>query len=298
MMILQRMESLAFFLLYIASSPLKTVSWLPVRQQSSRICPPLLWAERSPFEKPNQIKLDDGEIIDVVSRSVQVTEDWSLTIWEKHEPADTVEHYWNTQGGCAKALDPFGLVNWPGSVVAAQELLKYKDEIQNAVVVIIGAGTGVEAQAIAMLGAKKVIATDYNPTTLKLLEYGASNAGLENVITTQHFDLFSTERIPDCDILIAADVMYSEKLSTILSNRCREALRKANPPKILVSDSQRFADFVPRLRQQLGDDSLHWEERLLDSFTGSGVMINDDQTYDVKARVLAIGWARRPSALL
>jgi hypothetical protein len=148
----------------------------------------------------------------------------------------------------------------------------------------------VEVQVVAMLNAKKVIATDYNPTTLKLLEYGVSNAGLDNVVTTQLFDLFSTDPLPDCDVLIAADVMYSERLSSVICDRCREARLRAHPPKILVSDSQRFADFVPQLQRQLGDDSIEWEYRGLDSFTGSGVMIDDDQTYDVKARVLAIGW--------
>ena len=154
-----------------------------------------------------------------------------------------------------------------------------------------------EVQAVAMMGAKHVIATDYNPTTLRLLEYGVLNAGLENVAETRLFDLFSEEILPDCDVLIASDVMYSEQLSRIISGRCLEARRKHHQAKILVSDSQRFADFVPRLREQLGDDSIRWEERRLASFTGSGVMINDDQTYDVKARLLAIGWAENVYAL-
>jgi hypothetical protein len=32
-----------------------------------------------------------------------------------------------------------------------------------------------------------------------------------------------------------------------------------------------------------------WENRFLPEFTGSGVLIDGDQTYDVKARVLWIG---------
>jgi hypothetical protein len=92
--------------------------------------------------------------------------------------------------------------------------------------------------------------------------------------------------------------MYSEQLSRIISGRCLEARWKHHQAKILlVSDSQRFANFVPRLREQLGDDLIRWEERQLASFTGSGVMINDDQTYDVKARILAIGWTENVYAL-
>jgi predicted nicotinamide N-methyase len=287
---LRRKPTLALALSCIVSFPVDTLSLLAAHQRIATKLHSHLWVTKN--HDRAQIRLDDGEIIDVISRSVKVKDDWFVTIWEKYQPAATVDHYWNTQSRSVKALDPFGLVNWPGSIVASQELLRYKDEIENTTVLVIGAGTGVEAQAVAMLKAKKVIATDYNPTTLKLLEYGVSNAGLENVVTTQLFDLFSTDPLPDCDVLIAADVMYSERLSSIISDRCREARQKTHPPKILVSDSQRFADFVPQLRIQLGDDSIEWEYRGLDSFTGSGVMIDDDQTYDVKARVLAIGWTR------
>jgi predicted nicotinamide N-methyase len=282
--------TLTLALMYYVSFPADCSSWLATYQRTTTTLLSHLSLTRN--HDRAQIRLDDGEYIDVISRSVNVQDDWFVTIWEKYQPAATVDHYWNTQSRSVKALDPFGLVNWPGSIVASQELLRYRDEIENTTVLIIGAGTGVEVQVVAMLNAKKVIATDYNPTTLKLLEYGVSNAGLDNVVTTQLFDLFSTDPLPDCDVLIAADVMYSERLSSIICDRCREARQRAHPPKILVSDSQRFADFVPQLQRQLGDDSIGWEYRGLDSFTGSGVMIDDDQTYDVKARVLAIGWAR------
>ena len=237
-----------------------------------------------------QIHLGNGEEISIISRTVQLTDDWSVTVWERHEPADIVDHYWNTLGRTVKDLDPFGIVNWPGSIVAARELQKYQGQIVNKTILVLGAGTGVEAQAVTKLGAKHVLATDYNPTTLKLLEYGVFHAGLEHVITTKLFDISSSDALPDCDIIIAADIMYSNRLSQLLSDRCLEARRKKHPPKILVSDSQRFVDFLPCLRAQLGDDALQWEERRLEAFTGSGVMVNEDQTYDVKARVLLIGW--------
>lgn len=289
--------TMVLLLLCIVSLPHGTTSWVAVHsncQRSSRIVRVNHLCCGVRPQNLRQIPLDDDgddQIVQIIPRFVQLADDWSVTIWEKYQPAATVDHYWSTQSRSEKALDPFGLVNWPGSIVAAQELRKHRQEIENTTVVVIGAGTGVEVQAVAMLGAKHVIATDYNPTTLRLLEYGVENAGLENVVTSRLFDIASTEALPDCDILIASDVMYSERLSRIISDRCLEARRKRHPPKILVSDSQRFADFVPRLREQLGDDSIQWEERWLQSFTGSGVLIDDDQTYDVKARVLSIGWA-------
>lgn len=90
--------------------------------------------------------------------------------------------------------------------------------------------------------------------------------------------------------------MYDAQLSQEgVCHRVFQALSLPNPPKVLVTDSQRFhgTDFVPKLNQQFAsslDKPLEWEERKLESFTGSGVLIDEDQTYDVTARVLLIGW--------
>ena len=97
--------------------------------------------------------------------------------------------------------------------------------------------------------------------------------------------------MPECDILVAADVLYNGSLGKQLGRRCVEALSWEHPPKILVSDSQRFqgTDFLPALNAELGTEHV-WEERKLDNFTGSGVLLDEDQTYNVNARVVTIGW--------
>ena len=64
-------------------------------------------------------------------------------------------------------------------------MLRCRNVIDNSAVLILGAGPGVEAQAVAMLGAKQVIATDIHPTTLQLLRYDAQQAGLDNIIHCQ-----------------------------------------------------------------------------------------------------------------
>lgn len=71
---------------------------------------------------------------------------------------------------------------WPGSVKASRELIKWREEVEGSVVLVLGAGTGVEAQAAALLGAEKVIALDVSLLTLRLLEYGAMEAGFGDVI--------------------------------------------------------------------------------------------------------------------
>lgn len=203
-------------------------------------------------------------------------------------------------------LDPFGLVTWPGSVVAVQELLLQQNELlpprlsllRDRTVLVLGAGVGVEAQAAAQLGARRVVATDVHPTTLRLLEYGARMAGLTNRVETQLLDIALHEQhpLPDCDVMIVADVLYNDALADHVIRRCVEARRRPIPPLVLISDSQRFVGtFEGKLNEALRQEvdpqgpKVAWMSRRLHQFTGSGVCIDADQTYDVKARVMWIG---------
>jgi predicted nicotinamide N-methyase len=248
-----------------------------------------------------KIRLHSGEDANVISRTFPVTSNWSITIWEWEKPASVVESYWDAQLRNAGAsrdgrlLDPFGLVSWPGSFVAAQELLKHRnDTIENKTVLVLGAGVGVEAQASAMLGAKRVIATDIHPTTLRLLEFGAQQACLDEIIEARVLDFCSQQPLPRADVFVAADVLYNEQLASQVCRRCAEALVQNPAIKILVTDSQRFVDFTTELNKNLQEVQkgayrpVQWDERTLPDFTGSGVSIDEDQTYNVKVRVLWI----------
>uniref|UniRef100_A0A7S1D1M2 Uncharacterized protein n=1 Tax=Cyclophora tenuis TaxID=216820 RepID=A0A7S1D1M2_CYCTE len=137
--------------------------------------------------------LENGMELEIISRSVPITDDWTVKVWEMFKPSSEVEKYWQhlTVIALSDTLDPFGLVTWPGSVIAAQEMLRYRDSIQGSTVLVLGAGPGVEAQAIAALGASKVVATDIHPTTLHLVDYGAKEAGLDSIIETQGKLFFS-----------------------------------------------------------------------------------------------------------
>ena len=69
-------------------------------------------------------------------------------------------------------------------------------------------------------------------------------------------------------------------------------------PGVIVTDSQRFhgPDFVPTLNSELerlggdwgGEVPLQWEERTLPSVTTSGMLVEEDQTYDVAVRILSV----------
>ena len=110
-----------------------------------------------------------------------------MTVWEKFEPSSEIEEYWQRLNVIALSdiPDPFGLVAWPGSVVAARELWKHRHVVAGSTVLVLGAGPGVEVHALASLGAGRVLATDVHPTTLHLVEYSAKESGLEDIIETK-----------------------------------------------------------------------------------------------------------------
>jgi predicted nicotinamide N-methyase len=165
-----------------------------------------------------------------------------------------------------------------------------------------------------MLGAKQIVATDIHPTTLQQLEYGISrNDRIDDdvLVQTEILDLFATEReqpIPPCDLLIVADVLYSEILASQVCRRCAEALKNNPNIRILITDSQRFVpDFIDELNEALkrvqvlsshtnnnekddeGIPLAAWRIQTMKKFKGSGVIIDEDQTYDVTVQSLWIG---------
>jgi predicted nicotinamide N-methyase len=257
-----------------------------------------------------RIQLENGEDAALLSRTVPISSNLTITIWEWEKPAEEIEAYWEAQqssillGACSTKslqeepplLDPFGIVSWPGALVASRELVRAsQDSVREKTVLILGAGVGMEAMAAAELNARRVIASDIHPTTLKQIEFGAKDAGLDGVIEICEYNLFSKEPLPgisDVDLIVVADVLYSDKLASQVSKRLVEALSTNPSVQVLVTDSQRFAlNFETELNEGLKSLSLppvSWKEYLIENFTGSGVSVNEDQTYDVTTRALWI----------
>lgn len=245
--------------------------------------------------KRHYVRLDSGKDIPIRPRRVNIDDEWTATVWELEDAHEAVEGFWSAtmQPNRREALlDPFGFVTWPGSVLASRELIQHRLLVANKTVFILGAGVGIEAQVSAYLGATSVLATDIHPTTLKLLAFGADQAGLSDQVSSQVFDIASTDPLPKCDIMVIADVLYNEQLAGHVARRCLEALKVPNPPIILLSDSQKyvpqFEDDLNRKLCSIGMDAVRWQVRELKAFTGSGVIIAGDQTYDISGRVLWI----------
>lgn len=214
-----------------------------------------------------------------------------ITIWELEDPSKLMELWW--AGEQTKLKDPFGVINWPGSTLCCKEMVKFQHHFVNKTVLSLGAGTGVEAQCAALLGASEVIALDISKFTLKLLMYGAKENGVDHIIRPLEFDLFSKCPLPECDIVLAADVLYNPELALQIGNRIYEILSRNKQVQLIVTDSQRFhgTDFVPSLNKALqGKYHLEWDEYELKGFRGSGIMIRNDQTYDVTTRMISFGF--------
>lgn len=227
-------------------------------------------------------------INDVVDDPVLET----ISVYELAKPQEMVESWMANDGETANDSDPFGVVMWPGSIIAAGELVKNREFISDAkTVLILGAGTGVEAQVAAKLGAKKVIATDNNGLTLTLLDHSVKAAGLVDTVQSAEFDIFSDRELPDADVVVAADVLYNPELAQQVGRRCQEVLCRSPRPMLIVTDSQRFhgTDFLESLNQEReAENLLEWEEVGLDRLTVAGILVEDDQEVNIKARLLSV----------
>ncbi|KAL9189091.1 hypothetical protein ACHAXT_011581 [Thalassiosira profunda] len=291
------------------------------RSHCERFSRPMLFAlddVATAGEERQRAKLD---WVPIISRTIPIEigegdkQKLEVTVWEMDKPSDLIQEWWSIDEAerSARVGDPFGVVMWPGSISASQELMMRHfaspemSPVSNATVLVLGAGTGVEAQTAALLGAKRVIATDINPLTLKLLEYGAKcDDRIGDTIDAKFFDLFSDEPLPTCDVLVAADVLYNADLAKQVGRRLHEAIVRSfdegSPPtKVIITDSQRFhgADFLVEVDElrELNElfaenewEQLRWERQNLTNVCGSGVLVDEDQCYDVEVRMIRWGW--------
>ena len=230
-------------------------------------------------------------------RTVPVMPDLSLSVYELASPGDLVQQHW--LGKQPGHTDPFGTVLWPGALFAARKMCAKSELVRDRDVLCLGTGTGLEVLTAASLGARRVIACDLNPLTLSLLADAASDAGFGNQVETRVLDLCSDAPLPP------AHVMHTPTSSTLRSSRwqllggaarCSREVWEvvggpvgSSPPKpdwLLLTDSQRFHSepFLNELNRE--GASFSWAEATLDSFTGSGILLEEDQTYSSELRYL------------
>lgn len=140
------------------------------------------------------------------------------------------------------AGDPYGAVLWPASSAVAEHILASSSSLDCVTILELGAGTGLVSIVAAMAGASNVIATDYEPIPLTLLEYAAEKLNnsaqkpFSSIIKTAHFDLCDENTpLPPADIVVAADIMYEPHTGKAMARRTQEALKRKS--RVIVGDS-------------------------------------------------------------
>ncbi|GAX25223.1 hypothetical protein FisN_5Lh306 [Fistulifera solaris] len=103
-----------------------------------------------------------------------------------------------------------GLAVWNSSLLLTRllPLLSFRD----TTVVELGCGTGLASLVAAMMGAKRVFATDGNPNVIKLAERNIQRNNMQNVVKAVSYQWgYDTDPIPEesADWVIGSDLTYS-----------------------------------------------------------------------------------------
>ena len=241
---------------------------------------------------------------------MEVTPALCVKVCEFAQPSDLVQAHYDDVDDAEP--DPFGLVLWPGALFAARRLCEHdiNGGVAGRTCLVMGAGTGLEALTAAALGAERVLACDYNELTLELLDIAAQESGLDGRIECCLFDMATDLPLPAAaDVHVYADVLYTRELAQHVARRWRAELwgEGGSSQRLMLTDSQKFhsAAFLDALNAPAGVDTeddeseraaleigtsdrrrIEWQQARLDSFTGSGILVEEDQTYDAEVRYL------------
>ena len=145
---------------------------------------------------------------------------------------------------------PHRAVLWPAAWAVSNYLLSepdLRDNLPSLSVLELGTGTGLVSIATAMGGAKRIVATDYEPLALALTRYAADNINDNSntkIIETQLLDMCALKEQPlpigddgdnTIDVVVAADIMYEPKTGIAMAYRAVEALRQNC--RVVIGDS-------------------------------------------------------------
>ena len=152
--------------------------------------------------------------------------------------------------------DPYGAVLWPAAWAVAKYMLETMD-LTKISILELGTGTGLVSLAASLGGCQDVIATDYEPLALKLVDYASQNLQSKPIsIETELLDMCSEDvPLPQVDLIVAADVMYEPKTGIALAHRVVQALKQNS--RVVVGDSPGRAGRPAFLKtlQELGIDA-------------------------------------------
>ena len=187
-------------------------------------------------------------LIECVPRTIPLPPFGNVTIFEASATAQDRLVDWallddDNNSDTTLLQDPYGAVLWPAASAVATYCLTHVASAAS-VVLELGCGTGLVSLALASLAqppTTTVLATDYEPLPLQLLQYAAQQANLTPfVLQTQPFDLtHTTARLPPIapQLVVAADVLYDAATAVALAHRVVEALTQEPGATVILGDS-------------------------------------------------------------
>ncbi|MCU0595312.1 MAG: 50S ribosomal protein L11 methyltransferase [Desulfobacterota bacterium] len=103
---------------------------------------------------------------------------------------------------------PFWSFCWSSGQVLARWIMDRRELVKGKRILDFGSGSGIVAVAAALSGARKVLACDIDPVSLKAV---AANAELNQVVIEVSRD-FGSSSAEGFDVIVAADVLYDAEI--------------------------------------------------------------------------------------
>ena len=107
---------------------------------------------------------------------------------------------------------PFWSFCWSSGQVLAKWILEHREFVEGRSVLDFGTGSGIVAVAAALSGARKVLACDIDPVSLKAVRANAELNRVE-IEVSGDFEKTSTEGF---DVILAADVLYDVEIFPVV----------------------------------------------------------------------------------
>ncbi|KAL1525067.1 hypothetical protein AB1Y20_019940 [Prymnesium parvum] len=109
---------------------------------------------------------------------------------------------------------------WQSSITLSRWLASCTELLHEKTVLEVGAGTGLCSLFLARATSARVLASDTSEAGLALLRQSAASQSLH--VHTLRFDICSEDSLPQCDWMVASDLLYTPQLARSLARRCLE----------------------------------------------------------------------------
>ena len=116
----------------------------------------------------------------------------------------------------------YGSKIWPSNLAIAKRMCTESDFVKDKVVLDAGCGVGLSSIVAGLLHAKEVIAMDISNLCLELVQAACKKHNLDNVKLC-NFDLLGSDPLPQADVVLFGDVLYTPELGEAVARRVREA---------------------------------------------------------------------------